>query len=340
MGIHDREYYRETTRGVGWLTGDSPATKAILILNVGIFVLGKFLDDPGVLEDAFAAYGDKILRGGQVWRLITAAFLHDPGNVFHLVFNMLFLWFVGREMESFYGTKEFWWLYLSAAAVSTLAWAGYDVASTGGRGSGTAMVGASGAVMAVVSLYTFYNPTREVILFIFPVQMWLLLTFYVVQDALQLLGGPGRSNVAFTAHLGGFGYALAFKAFDLRLGRLKAFLPRKGPRLRIVSADPEPRERRPAPSPPRERDRDRDRDRKRDGRPGGKPTTWTPEAASGVARPASTSGAVVTEDQLDDRLDEVLAKIATEGPASLTDDEKRILEAASQRARNRRGGRV
>ncbi len=37
--------------------------------------------------------------------------------------NMLFLWMVGREMEAFYGSRDFVAFYVSAAVVSTLAWA-------------------------------------------------------------------------------------------------------------------------------------------------------------------------------------------------------------------------
>jgi hypothetical protein len=44
----------------------------------------------------------------------------------------------------------------------------------------------------------------------------------------------------------------------------------------------------------------------------------------------------VTQEQLDERLDEVLAKIAREGRDSLNDDERSILEEASRRARMRR----
>ena len=38
MGIYDREYYRERTRGSGWLSGAAPACKAIIVINVAVFV--------------------------------------------------------------------------------------------------------------------------------------------------------------------------------------------------------------------------------------------------------------------------------------------------------------
>ena len=58
----------------------------------------------------------------QLYRLLTATFLHEPTSPFHLIFNMIFLWVVGREMESMYGGREFARMYLTAAVVSSLVW--------------------------------------------------------------------------------------------------------------------------------------------------------------------------------------------------------------------------
>jgi hypothetical protein len=50
--------------------------------------------------------------------------------------------------------------------------------------------------------------------------------------------------------------------------------------------------------------------------------------------------AVFPPEQLEARLDEVLAKIAREGKAGLTDEENRILLEASRRARDKRSDRL
>jgi hypothetical protein len=57
----------------------------------------------------------------------------------------------------------------------------------------------------------------------------------------------------------------------------------------------------------------------------------------GGGKPAAS---VLPEEQLDARLDEVLAKIAREGRDGLTDDELRVLQEASRRARIRRSDRI
>src|SRR5262249_1918945 len=169
MGIYDREYYRGESRGVGWFAGPSPVCRALLVANVVIFVLEQFrLVDGAFLFQWFAATSEGVFRHGYVWQLLTATFLH--ADLWHLVGNMLVLWFAGRELESMYGSRDFLALYLSAAVISTLVWAIADALSP----THAPMVGASGAVFAVVTLFALYYPRREILfMFVLPVEVWL-----------------------------------------------------------------------------------------------------------------------------------------------------------------------
>src|SRR5690349_8417732 len=106
MGIYDREYYRGETRGSGWFSGMAPACKTIILINVVVFVL-QMLSDPENFDRWLAASGKGIFEQGRVWQLLTATFLHSTEWPLHLVFNMLFLWMVGSEMESMYGSCVF-----------------------------------------------------------------------------------------------------------------------------------------------------------------------------------------------------------------------------------------
>lgn len=306
MGIYDREYYRGETHGSGWLTGLAPATKAIIVINVIVFFLQPMLGHE--LWSHLVASSDDIFRHGYVWQLLTATFMHE--GIYHLLWNMVFLWMVGREMESFYGTRDFVALYLSAAVLSTLGWAAFD---TFLGHNGTSMLGASGAIMAVVVVYAMYYPHREILLFfVLPVQMWLLVVIYLAHDAYQLIAQPS-SGIAVASHLTGAGFGYLFKHFDLRWSRF-SWRRVTRPRLRLIS--PEPRE-------------------KPTTRPAG--PTWSPNPAT-TLKPSTT--AVLPEELLDAKLDEVLAKIAREGRAGLTEEENRVLQEASRRARNRRSDRI
>jgi membrane associated rhomboid family serine protease len=306
MGIYDREYYRGETGGSGWLTGLAPVCKTIIIINVAIFLLEQLT--PQVQYTTYlAASPESTLRRFRLWQLLTATFLH--ADIWHLLGNMWFLWMVGREMESLYGNRDFIAFYVGAALFSTLIWVVLDALAGGQH----IMIGASGAVMAVVMLYTLYYPRREVLLLFIPMPMWLLLVIFLFYPLLPLPRGE-TTQVALEAHLAGAGFAVAFKQFDLRLSRLiagRAFRPK----LRIFSPVRREQSRSRSPSPSR--------------------------SAASVGAPGKSSGSVsvLPEEQLDKRLDEVLAKIAREGRGGLTDEELRVLQEASRRARIRRSDR-
>jgi membrane associated rhomboid family serine protease len=313
MGIYDREYYRGETQGSGWLTGTAPVCRAIILANVAVYLFEKlgFVDHQFV-RDWLAATSDRIFKQGHVWELVTATFVH--ADLFHLIWNMLFLWFVGREIEAMYGTRDFIALYLCAAVISTLGWALTDVYMN----DRSLMVGASGAVLAVVVLYALFYPHREVMfMFVIPVQMWLLVTLFVGYQLFLFLRG-GDSHTALASHLAGAGFGYVYKRFDLRWSRLPLVRPRR-PRFRVIGV--EGRE-------------------KPSSRPSGSAgPTWSSNTAS-ASKPSTAATAVLPEEQLDARLDEVLAKIAREGRSGLTEDDNRVLQEASRRARNRRSDRI
>jgi membrane associated rhomboid family serine protease len=312
MGIYDREYYRGETGGTGLFSGVSPVTKSIIVINAAVFLLDRLINpdasQQSFIDTYFAATPNGILHHFRIWQLLTATFLHV--GIWHLLGNMWFFWIVGREMESLYGSRDFLIFYLGAAIFSTLAWVLITAAS--GRNPNIPMMGASGAVMAVVTLYTLFYPRREILLFFIPMPMWLLLAIYLFIPLLPVIAG-GATDVAVESHLAGAGFGFLFKQFDLRFSRLFSGRVFK-PRLRIFS--PAPREQTRTRSPNSSR---------------------TPASVGSGGKSAQVS--VLPEEQLDARLDEVLAKIAREGRAGLTEEEFRVLQEASRRARIRRSDR-
>ncbi|HYV37728.1 MAG TPA: rhomboid family intramembrane serine protease, partial [Gemmataceae bacterium] len=202
MGLHDRDYYRETRSGGFGLDGLTPVLKFLLVANVAVFLLQIFwvrevrvspLEmirkyDPeldklltrsengdqkardtlkkkypefekltsdndndffppqrvSIVQEWFELDTNKVIRSGQVWRLLTCAFCHDRQAIWHILINMLCLFWFGGTMETMYGSREFLLFYLTAAVVSSLAFVGLDLYT----GSSIPAVGASGAVMA------------------------------------------------------------------------------------------------------------------------------------------------------------------------------------------------
>src|SRR5438552_2300237 len=103
--------------GPGPLT---PAIKALIIANVTMFVVS-------IASPAITGYLGLIpssVLQGRVWQVVTYMFLH--GTIGHILFNMLFLWMFGTELERMWGTRFFIRYYFAtgiAAALSTIVFA-------------------------------------------------------------------------------------------------------------------------------------------------------------------------------------------------------------------------
>jgi membrane associated rhomboid family serine protease len=183
------------------------------------------LDRYSVLQRAFELAPDKVFPGFQLWRLVTYAFCHSELSVWHIVFNMLALWFFGPTLERMYGTREFLWFYLIGAAASGSAFMALGLF----LGQLNPVIGASGAVMAVLMLYAIHFPRQILRIWgIFPIEVRWIVGLFIIVDlfpVLQSLGGRvNYDNVAHSAHLGGLAFGYLYFRFQWRFERLFAGL--------------------------------------------------------------------------------------------------------------------
>ena len=96
MGIYDRDYYRNEGPSVfDSLIPTGLVCRWLIGINVAVFFLQ--LMSSGVTE--WLILDTAKVVDGQVWRLLTFAFLHDPNSISHILFNMLFLWWFGSDVE-------------------------------------------------------------------------------------------------------------------------------------------------------------------------------------------------------------------------------------------------
>ena len=168
-------------------------------------------------ETGSAGAGPCPLGGLRGSALLTSMFLH--GSWMHLIGNLWFLWIFGNNVEDSMGHGRFLVFYLLTGLVA----AGSHVAAD--PGSTLPMVGASGAISAIMGAYLVLYPRARVqtlfiiiiIIRIFPVPAWFFLLYWfmlqVASSSLQAGGGGG--GVAFWAHIGGFASgALLVKLFQ------------------------------------------------------------------------------------------------------------------------------
>lgn len=156
-------------------------------------------------DDALPAF---VMRWGlsraafEPWQPITYQFVHDPGTIWHILGNMVFLWTFGSAVESRMGRPGFLAFYLAGGAVAGL----LQIATSAGP-----VIGASGSVSAVTGAFIALFPrARVAVLFLFsvmPVPAMLLVALYFAADLLGAFGA-GRGGVGHMAHLGGTAFGL------------------------------------------------------------------------------------------------------------------------------------
>lgn len=146
------------------------------------------------------------------WSLITYGFTHY--DFWHILFNMLWLYFIGRMFMNLFSVKIGMNVYFLGIITGGLLFLfGYNVFPSIFEGS-SRLVGASAGVRALLIFLCAYMPNMEVRFFTFNLKLWYLGVTIVVIDVLGLFGLNSGGNLA---HIGGalLGY---FYAIQLKKG--------------------------------------------------------------------------------------------------------------------------
>ncbi len=135
------------------------------------------------------------------WTLLTYMFLHD--GLWHILFNMLMLFWGGTMCCRYLGGKRFGWIYFVSGIVGAVLYLlVYNVFPIG-RMQVSTLVGASAAVLGVFVAVAAYVPNQEVGIWLvrtFQVKLkWLAIAFVII----DLLSIPAHNAGGHIAHLGG-----------------------------------------------------------------------------------------------------------------------------------------
>ena len=320
MGIQDRDYYRKEGPSIfDALVPQGIVCRWLIGINVAVFILqlvSQASAQMGVLDPEGlpqARYGwvtewfildvSKVMHG-QVWRLLTYAFLHSLDYMYlHLIFNMLCLWWFGSDMEQLYGRKEFLAMYLTAAVLSGCA---YTLWSIAWNDWNARCLGASGAVTTMLILCAMHYPKRIVYMIFVPMPIWVFAIVSVGVDSVRILGEIHGvpSRIAAVGHLAGAAFAVGYYKLQWSItGTLSGFAfwrrpKRSRARLKLFEPSADAKE---------------------------------PVAVTSIQAPASS-----VDEHLEAKLDAILEKIQTKGKESLTEQEQEVLRQASQMYKKRR----
>ncbi len=253
MGFYDRDYLRRDRPSfLATMGGGAVVCKWLIAVNIALFVL-QLLTQQGRGEgfDLTRAFwlDTSAVKSGEVWRLLTYAFVHDPNGLLHIAFNLYFLYIFGIEIEGIYGSREFLAFYLTAAVVGGLAFLGW----TAFRREDALCLGSSGAILAVMVLFAMHYPRQQILLFfLLPIPVWLCVAAFVALDTLSFLGGT-QGATAVVVHLAGAAFGFVYYRSQGRLMNLWESVrswrgPRSRPRLRVYREEPSVRPSRTAPA--------------------------------------------------------------------------------------------
>jgi len=142
----------------------------------------------------------------QPWSLVTYSFFH--GDLWHLFWNMVMLYFSGRIFLNLFGPGKFINVYFLGVIMGGLLFLlSYNIFPAF-IGFKAALIGASAGVTAVLIFICAYIPNQEVRLFFFNLKLWYIGAFFVIVDLIQI---PSGNSGGHLAHLGGaiLGYVYA-----------------------------------------------------------------------------------------------------------------------------------
>jgi len=185
------------------------------------------------------AYLPKLLS--HFWTPLTYMFMH--ASVYHVLFNMLWLYWFGQIFEEYLGNKRTLSLYilggLTGALFFIFCFNTLPLFTQVKAASGTTLVGASAGVMAIIVATATLLPDYSIsLIFIGPVRLKWIALFFVVSDFLATTGANAGGEIS---HLGGaltgFIYIKQLqKGNDFSVFLSKLFKPK--PKLKVVAKNP------------------------------------------------------------------------------------------------------
>lgn len=285
------------------------ATLALLVTNVVVFLLEcvHYGYPPGArlpLADPFALSWAG-LQHGYVWQLITFQFMH--AGWLHLLGNCWVIYVFGREIEQALGVKRFLTLYFASGICGGLlqalagGLAAHFTNSEWAQSFAGPTVGASAGALGLLAAFAMLYPERQLVLllfFVIPVSMRakFLLLFSGLLAVFGILWP--YDHLADAAHLGGILTGIIFIRYAIHWEWHWPQLRRTGRQLprRLVKV------------------------------PSGSSAQW---------RNRSSDAEIPPEEFLSREVDPILDKISAQGIGSLTERERRILEAARERMSRR-----
>lgn len=205
MSIRPNWYQDDSNRGFRITPLSQWRGVDLLMLVLAVFqLLGAFV--PAVVE--FLMLQPAHLSNPLRWyELVTYSLVHSRHDILHLLWNLLYLFFFGRQVEAMIGGRNaFLKFALAAALASSLT---YLVIETVMSGAASPLLGASGIGFACLVAFATLMPNAEVLVLFIPVRAWVLASVLMLISVYSTAMSSG-SGVAHVAHFGGGAFGFLF----------------------------------------------------------------------------------------------------------------------------------
>lgn len=191
---------------------------AFILIGVNLFIF--FINQIAPQSIFYIAMNPvAVVDRGFFWQPLTYMFAH--AGVTHILFNMLGVFFFGTQVEARLGSYEFLLFYGVTGLLAGLFSLGFYW-MTGNVG--VILLGASGAVFAVLLAFATLFPDSVIFLFgIIPIRAPILVIGYTFIELFSQIGGA-RGNVAHFTHLAGFVFAFLYFVIRLRINPIRVFI--------------------------------------------------------------------------------------------------------------------
>lgn len=233
--LYDRPYMHQSSNGGAPKKASMVTT--LMVVTISVFVLQQVMNTffPGAggrensfITDWFALSGHN-LRELKVWTILSYGLLHSSAGFYHILGNMMGLFFIGRMVEPLTGRERFLGLYVAGSLIGgavylLLHFNDPALGQINGELIFQSMVGASASLMAILAFFCLLYPERPITLllfFIIPVTMkpkWIFWGMLAISTGgILFYELPNKSHVAHSAHLGGmFAGILYYRYFHNR----------------------------------------------------------------------------------------------------------------------------
>jgi membrane associated rhomboid family serine protease len=212
-------------------------TLVIIVVNVLVWLYEAFLPAPA-LDQLIVSWAlvpwrlTKTFDSRAIFSIFSSMFMH--AGWIHIIGNMLYLWIFGDNVEDRLGHILFLLFYLAGGVLAAMAQIAFA------PGSQVPILGASGAIAAVLGAYLVLFPNqrvRNLVIFfgfirtvelpaILVLGLWFILQ---ILSGITALATTSSGGTAWYAHIGGFAFGLLVGLLTRQLTRAKSspyFIPR------------------------------------------------------------------------------------------------------------------